>query len=167
MKDKKIRKWETLKSEILSAIPSEYIIDVEDLEREDNKYFHPYIKINDDIVIKGQCDIDTDRIYGWGLETKQYTGGLIYTVSLNIESFDQVIRVLTNWDKYKDKLIHYIEISKLINENIEMLKSIKSNIEYKLLNDVFDEEDKKECLDKLFKVKEWIENERIIEKYSK
>lgn len=167
MKDKKLRKWEILKIEILSSIPSEYTIDVEDLEREDNKYFHPFIKVNDDIVIKGQCDIDTNRIYGWGLETKQQTCGLIYTVSLNIDSFDQVIRVLTNWGKYKNKVMQYIEISKSINENIEMLKEIQGNIQSKLLNDNFQEEDKKECLDKLFKVKEWIENERIIEKYSK
>ena len=47
-----------------------------------------------------------------------------------------------------------------------MLKDIQNTIQGSLLYDTFLREDREKCLQQLFNVKEWIENERVIEKYS-
>lgn len=163
--ESKIQKWEFLKKEILPMIPNQYKIDVEGLD-DDSEYFHPIIKLEDDIVIRGQADTRNDYVYGWDLQVKQQVGVWIKTVGFNIESLEKLNRILINWDKYKTKIKQYIEINKTINENIDMLQEIQNNIQDNLLNDMFLREDRKNCLNKLFTVKEWIENERVIENYT-
>jgi hypothetical protein len=162
----KKQKWETLKKELLVVVPKEYKISVDGLEYDD-KYFHPYIVVEDDIVIKGQADIDNNnRIYGWGLQTKHSAGCYLYTINFCIEDENKITNILADWDMYKNRIKKYLEISKTINTNINMLQEIKNNIESNLLNNTFTQEERKDCLNKLFTVKEWIENERIIENYS-
>lgn len=164
----KVKQWEEVKKEILSSIPKKYKIEVEGLDADD-KYFHPIIKIEDDIIIKGQGDIDINKsagIYAWRLQIKQHVGCYIKTVEFDIKNLDHLNKVLSRWDTYKDKIKQYLELCKTINENIEMLEDIKRNIEGSLLFDIFEQEKRKKCLDNLFTVKEWIENERIIENYS-
>jgi len=164
--ENKKQKWEILKQELLSMIPKKFKIKAEDLDN-DGKYFHPVIEVEDNIIIRGQADIDNnDRIYAWSIQTHQTIGCCIRTVSFDINDQNQINKILVNWDKYKIKIKKYLEISKIINENINMLQEIKNNIQCNLLNNTFTDEDRKECLNKLFSVKEWIENERIIENYS-
>ncbi len=162
----KKQKWETLKKELLVVVPKEYKISVDGLE-DDSKYFHPFIVVEDDIAIRGQADIDdNNKIYAWGLQVKQSVGRFLYTIDFRIDDENKIANILSNWDTYKNRIKKYLEICKIINTNINMLQEIKNNIESNLLNDTFTQEDRKECLSKLFIVKEWIENERIIENYS-
>jgi len=163
--ESKIKKWEMIKKGLLSIIPAEYTVDVEGLN-DDSKYFHPIIKVENEIIIQGQGDTDNDDIYAWRLQVEQIVGHSIYIVGFDIEGLKQISRILENWNKYKDKIKQYLEVNKIINQNIGMLQEIKTNIQNNLLNDTFTQEERRECLSKLFEVKEWIENERIIEKYS-
>lgn len=151
--------------QLLSVIPQNYKIGIEGLDDE-NKYFHPFIKVEDDIIIKGQGDIETDYIYAWELEVQQTLEPYMHTISFTIEDLGELNKVLANWNIYKDKVKQYLEVCKTINENINMLQEIKTSIEANLLSDLWLKDSRKECLDKLFTVKEWIENERIIENYS-
>lgn len=121
------------------------------------------------MIIKGQGNIDTNKsagIYAWRLQIEQHVGGYIKIVGFDIENLDHLNKVLSNWDLYKDRIKQCLQLCKTINENIEMLEDVKRNIEGSLLFDIFEQEKRKKCLDNLFTVKEWIENERIIENYS-
>jgi hypothetical protein len=160
---KKIAKWELLKKSILEILPKDIKIAVEGLDDE-SKYFHPIIKI-DNYIIKAQGDTEADHIYGWGLEVEQILGCFIHTISLGIDNLEQLKQVIVGWKKYKPKIEAYLEICKTINENIELLAEIKRNIEGNLINDTLTEEYRKACISNLFMVKEWLENERIIENY--
>ena len=164
MNETKLSKWEILKQQLLDVIPPNYTISVEGLDN-DSIYFHPIINVNEDIVVRGQADEGSREIYAWGLAIKNPIGKSLYRIVFNIEGLDHIKRLLNNWQKYKVKVMQYIDICKIIQQNIEMLREIQTTIEDKLLLDTFIQEDKKQCLQKLFQVKEWIENERIIEKY--
>lgn len=160
---KKIAKWELLKKSILEILPKDIKIAVEGLDNE-SKYFHPTIKI-DNYIIRGQGDIGTDHIYAWGIEVEQRLNSFIHTISLGIDNLEQLKQVIVGWKKYKPKIEAYLEICKTINENIELLAEIKRNIEGNLINDTLTEEKRMACVNNLFNVKEWLENERIIENY--
>lgn len=164
MNETKLSKWEILKQQLLDVIPPNCTISVEGLDN-DSIYFHPIINVDEDMVFRGQSDVRSHNIYAWRLVIRNPLWGSLYKSEFNIEGLDHIKRLLNNWQKYKVKIMQYVDICKIIQQNIEMLREIQTTIENKLILDTFLQEDKKQCLQKLFQVKEWIENERIIEKY--
>jgi hypothetical protein len=166
--EKKIEKWETIKKQIIEVVPDSYTIAVEGLD-DDSQYFHPVISIDEGLIIRGQSDINGNNksgVYAWGLRTEYPLGMFIHTIEFPIDDLEHIKKILDNWQKYKTKIAQYIDVCKNIEQNIAMLKEIQNTIQRNLLYDTFLREDRKKCLQQLFNVKEWIENERVIEKYS-
>ena len=165
--EQKIAKWEILKKIILEFIPENYTINVKGLD-DDSEYFHPVINIENDVVITGQSDVNhsDDNVYAWTLRTHQDIGVYTKVIEFNIDGLEQIKKILEDWQDYRIKIMQYIDMCKIINQNIEMLQEIKGNIQGNLLCDTFLKEDRDKCLKNLFVVKEWIENERLIDRCS-
>ena len=161
----KIKKWEEIKDSVLSAIPEEYKVETKGLKN-DSEYFHVIVKLDENLIAEGQCDVRDDAdIYGWTIDIEQIISPFKHNISIRVrvDDLEHLERVLNNWEHYKGKIFEYVDICKKINENIRMLEEIKTTIEGNLLHETFREEDRKKCFEKLFDVKEYIENNRVLE----
>ena len=160
----KQKHWKSIKNDFMKLIPKQYKVEVEGIENND-KYYHPKVKISDDIYLKGQCDIEHNNVYAVNLiqESKQTIGCFVYQIETYIDN-DQIEFVLKNFKIVEPKIKEvFLQIEK-INHFTKLLDEIKTDLMFQTVFNIVDIEKKKETLQTLYSVTEFIENERFLTK---
>lgn len=169
----KLEHWNLIKAEFSTNVPEPYSIEVADMDAP-NCYYHPVIHIDDVYSIKGQANTNnpehewskaSNDVYAISLEAKYEHNNVIETLSFAIDEYEDMNRVLSNWKDYKPFIDKYAEIQKTICDNEDLLKSIKYSIQDNILRKKFAHDEQLACVERLLKVKNFIEDERMIEKF--
>lgn len=164
--------WASIKADFMAHVPEQYTVQPIEIDT-DSKYYHPTIIIDDDYWIKGQADICQtissnpvkEYVYGIRLECFYECSCLKYSLGFEIGTYENMKRVLENWTKYKPWIDKYIEVQKVITNNMKLLQDVENKIQSELLQQKFDNDDAIECVNKLLTVKNFIEDERLIERF--
>lgn len=74
-------------------------------------------------------------------------------------------KILSNWQEYKTFIDKYLAVQKSICDNMDVLKNIQSTIQTTILQEKFNKDEQARCVKDLMEVKNFIEDERMIEKF--
>ena len=160
----KQKHWKSIKNDFMKLIPKQYKVELVGIENDD-EYYHPKVKISDEIYLKGQCDLKNKYIYAVNLlqESKQTIGSFVYQIETYMDN-DQIEFVLNNFKKIEPKIKEvFLQIEK-INHFNKLLDEIKTDLMFQTIFNIVDIEKKKETLQTLYSVTEFIENERFLTK---
>lgn len=169
----KYEHWDSIKSNFLSHIPEQYSPQVTGLDKEDT-YYHVSISIDDTYSIVGQSHIkneksdyssDSDNIYALRLEAMYAHNYQQKSLSFDIGDYKQMEKILFNWQEYKPFIDKYLAVQKAICDNIDVLSNIRSTIQTTILQEKFNKDEQARCVKDLMEVKNFIEDERMIEKF--
>lgn len=155
--------WKKIKVDFLKDVPKKYKIDVEGIEV-DGDYFHPVIHLDENTIIKGQCDIRSNYVYGLRVELKNPLTLSPYIYCIHIE-FDNenFVYLVNNFEQVKVKLNDSFEMVKNLYVMQHELKKIQDNIIYNSISKLVNQDKVKQSLDGIYKVSEFVENQRIAE----
>lgn len=169
----KLEHWNSIKSEFSANVPEAYTIEIIGMDAQDC-YYHPTVYIDDIYSIRGQANISnpkhewsqvSNNVYGLSLEAKYEHNNVIETLSFAIDEYEDMNRVLSNWKDYKPFIDKYVEIQKTICDNEDLLKSIKYSIQENILRKKFAHDEQLACVERLLKVKNFIEDNRLLERF--
>lgn len=149
--------WKSIKADFLKIIPESFQIDVEDLDNESD-YYHPVILVEENIIIRGQCDINTEYVYGLDIKFNEFNG---HTYSISINDYKELVFLLSDWDRLKVRIIESMDKCKLIYQMEEELKKVRDNLMSCAILEISDREKMLNAKDSLYKVTEFIENNRL------
>ena len=162
----KIKKelWKKLKKELLQKVPKKYKISIEDLD-EDNEYAHPIINLDENFYLRGQIGGGHDEIYGWHvhIKNKEYLQKLNIYSGFDVDNDKNFNFVVNNFDKIKDRLNDIYEQLKSLNKMIELLQNTATDMLYSAINEEYEKDKIKKAVDNLYKVTEFLENNRLVD----
>ena len=160
----KQKHWKSIKNDFMKLIPKQYKVELEGMEKND-QYYHPIVRISEEIYLKGQCDLDNSNIYAVSLLQKsaQIIGCLVYQIVTYMDN-DQIEFVLNNFKMIEPKIKEvFLQIQK-INHFNNLLNEIRNDLIYQTIFNIVDIKKKKETLQTLYSVTEFVENERFLTK---
>ena len=155
--------WKKIKVDFLKDVPKKYKIDVEGIE-DDSDYFHPIIHLDENTIIIGQSDIRSDDVYGLRVELKNplILPPVIYHIQISFDD-ENFVYLVNNFEKVKAKLNENFEMIKSLYVMQHELKKIQDNIIYNSISKLVNQDKVKQSLDGIYKVSEFIENQRLAE----
>lgn len=164
LQEQKQKHWKSIKNDFMKLIPNQYKVELENIENKD-QYYHPKVKISDEIYLKGQCDLGSNNVYAVSLLkiSKQNIGSYVYQIETYMDN-SQIEFVLNNFKMIGPKIKEvFLQIEK-INKFSNLLNEIRSDLMYQTIFNIVDIEKKKETLKTLYSVTEFVENERFLTK---
>jgi len=164
--------WASIKADFMTHVPEQYTVQPIEIDT-DSKYYLPTIIIDDDYWIKGQANICQaissnpvkEYVYGIRLECFYECGCLKYSLGFELGNYEDMQRLFENWIEYKSWIDKYVGVQKSICDNMRLLEYVQNKIQNKLLQQKFDKDEAAECVNKLLTVKNFIEDERLIERF--
>ena len=163
-KTKKRKIWKEAKLKWLENVPKKYKVsyNVDGLD-DDSEYFHPEIILDDTLKIRGQGDVNCSHIYGESLDLKHKLpyGGLLFTVSLGINDREQFEYLVNNFDAMRPKLIENLKMVEQLHVMKSDLDTVQKDIIYNAINKHTSNESLERSAKTLYKIIEYLENERI------
>jgi hypothetical protein len=154
--------WKSIKSDFLKGIPKRFKIETEGLNDETD-YYHPVIRISDDIIIKGQADVKSDRVYALVLQIEKRFSDkrFLHVIGLSADFQNELLYLLENFEKLQPKIEESFEMIKKIYLMQADLKAVQDNIIETSISKLYDQSKIQDSLDNLYTVTEFIENQRL------
>ena len=156
--------WKKIKQDFISKIPKRFKLDIEGLEDE-SEYYHPIIILDDELIIRGQCSLGFEDVYGLSIhfKTKAKIGSYLYNAELGIDGEEQLIYILNNFEKIRESLNESLnEIIKL--ESLKnSLSVIQKDLIYHSISKNIDKQKLKNNIEQLYSVSDYLENKRLSE----
>jgi len=164
MKNSDLKKanWKSIKSDFLKGIPKRFKIETEGINNETD-YYHPIIRITDEIIVKGQADTKTERVYALVLQIeKQFSDKrYLHTIGLSADFENELTYLLENFEKLQPKIQESFEMIKKIYSMQADLKVVQDNIIGCSISKLYDESKLQDSLASIYTVSEFIENQRL------
>ena len=164
LQEQKQKHWKSIKNDFMKLIPKQYKVELEGMEKND-QYYHPIVRISEEIYLKGQCDLGNNNIYGICLNqiSPQTVGCLVYQIETYMDN-SQIEFVLNNFKMIEPKIKEvFLQIQKINHFNC-LLNEIRNDLMYQTIFNIVDIKKKKETLQTLYSVTEFVENERFLTK---
>jgi len=154
--------WKKIKIDFLKDVPKQYKIEVEGIE-EDDKYFHPVINLDENTRIKGQCDTGNSHVYGLRIELKNTLtlSPCIYSIHIDFNDNNEFKYIVSNFEQVKAKLNESFEFLKNIYVMKDELNKVQNNVIYNSISKLVNQDKIKQSLKSLYKVTEFIENQKL------
>ena len=156
----KQKHWKSIKKEFIEKIPKQFKIEVNGIN-DDGVYYHPQIILTEGFYIHCQCDIQTEHVYGFCLQSNRnvIANGLIYSPSISFWD-DKIYYVLNNYSSILEKLLASEKEILKIYSLIGMLQEEVQKISNSVVQEIVNKNELKKSIRSLEEVVEYLENQR-------